>query len=124
MKRVLGLGCRRGCSLDELAELAQSVLQEAECEITALTALATVESRLEEGALCALAERWHLPLLGFAAAQLAQQVGVLSPSAVALEHTGSSSIAEAAALRAAGEGARLRVSKRKSAAATAALAYS
>ena len=124
MKRVLGLGCRRGCSLDELAELAQSVLQEAECEITALTALATVESRLEEGALCALAERWRLPLLGFTAAQLAQQVGVLSPSVVALEHTGSSSIAEAAALRAAGEGARLRVSKRKSAAATAALAYS
>lgn len=124
MKRVLGLGCRRGCSLDELAELAQSVLQEAGCEITALTALATVESRLEEGALCALAERWHLPLLGFAAAQLAKQAGVLSPSAVVVEHTGSSSIAEAAALMAAGEGARLRVSKRKSAAATAALAYS
>lgn len=123
MALVLGLGCRQGCSADELADLALAVLQEARREVAELTALATVEGRLGEGAMRTLAQHWRLPLLGFAAAQLAQQEGILTPSPKALQHAGSPSIAEAAALAAAGEGARLLVGKRKSAAATAALAY-
>lgn len=123
MALVLGLGCRQGCSVDEVAELAQAVLQEAQCDHTALTALATVTSRLEERGLCALAQRWQLPLQGFPAERLAQERGALTASDLVLQHVGSPSVAEAAALAAAGEGARLLVSKRKSAAATAALAY-
>ncbi|WP_158893929.1 MULTISPECIES: cobalamin biosynthesis protein [unclassified Pseudomonas] len=123
MALVLGLGCRRDCSVEELAELAQEVLQEAGCDPSGLTALATVDRRLQESGLQSLAQRWRLPLHGFSAERLAQQQGVASPSPVALQHTGSPSVAEAAALAAAGEGARLLVSKRKSAAATAALAY-
>lgn len=123
MALVLGLGCRQGCSVDEVAELAQAVLQEAQCDHTALTALATVTSRLEERGLCTLAQRWQLPLQGFPAERLAQERGVLTASDLVLQHVGSPSVAEAAALAAAGEGARLLVSKRKSAAATAALAY-
>ena len=123
MALVLGLGCRQGCSVEELAELAQAVLQEAGCDRSALTALATVDRRLQESALQRLAQRWHLPLHGFSADRLAQQEGVASPSPIALQHTGSPSVAEAAALAAAGAGARLLVSKRKSAAATAALPY-
>ncbi|MDR6230566.1 cobalamin biosynthesis protein CbiG [Pseudomonas sp. SORGH_AS199] len=75
MGLVLGLGCRQDCSLDELAELALGVLQEAQCDRTALTALATVASRLEERGLRALAQRWQLPLHGFTAERLAQQRG-------------------------------------------------
>ncbi|RAU34122.1 cobalamin biosynthesis protein [Pseudomonas sp. RIT411] len=123
MALVLGLGCRRGCSVEELTALALAVLQEAGCDPSALTALATVDRRVEENALQHLAQRWQLPLQGFSAERLAQQKGIAAPSAVALQHTGSPSVAEAAALAAAGEGARLRVGKRKSAAATAALAY-
>lgn len=123
MALILGLGCRQGCSVDELAELAQAVLQEAERDAKALTALATVTARLEERGLRALAQRWQLPLYGFAAERLAQERGVTSASGLVLQYVGSPSVAEAAALAAAGEGARLLVSKRKSAAATAALAY-
>lgn len=123
MALVLGLGCRRDCSVEELAELAQEVLQEAGCDRAALTALATVASRLEEDGLRTLAQRWQLPLQGFPAERLAQERGITSASKRVLQHVGSSSVAEAAALVAAGEGARLLVSKRKSAAATAALAY-
>jgi len=123
MALILGLGCRQGCSLDELAELALGVLQEARCDRTALTALATVASRLEERGLRALAQRWQLPLHGFTAERLAQERGITAASDLVLQHTGSPSVAEAAALAAAGEGAQLLVGKRKSAAATAALAY-
>lgn len=123
MTLILGLGCRRGCSVDELAELARGVLQEASCDIAGLTALATLDARLQEPGLQELARRWQLPLRGFSADHLAVRPGTTSASAVALQHTGSPSIAEAAALLAAGAEARLLVSKRKSAAATAALAY-
>lgn len=123
MALILGLGCRQGCSVDELAELAQAVLQEAERDAKALTALATVTARLEERGLRALAQRWQLPLYGFTAERLAQERGVTSASGLVLQYVGSPSVAEAAALAAAGKGARLLVSKRKSAAATAALAY-
>ncbi|WP_295466930.1 cobalamin biosynthesis protein [uncultured Pseudomonas sp.] len=123
MTRVLGVGCRQGCSTDELATLAMAVLEEADCALDTLTALATVASRLNAPAVQALAQRWQLPLLGFPAEQLAGQGDVKSPSLAVLQHTGSPSVAEAAALLAAGTGAQLRVSKRKSAAATAALAY-
>jgi len=123
MKWILGVGCRQGCTVDELAELALAVLREADCAVAALTGLATVDTRLEAPAVQALAQRWQLPLLGFPADQLARQTGVSAPSSAVLQHTGSPSVAEAAALLAAGSGAQLRVSKRKSAAATAALAY-
>ncbi|KTS79190.1 uroporphyrin-III methyltransferase [Pseudomonas oryzihabitans] len=123
MTLILGLGCRRGCSVEELAELAQAVLQEAGCQVDQLTALATLDARLEEPGLQELARLWQLPLRGFPADHLAARPGTTSASAIALQHTGSPSIAEAAALLAAGAKARLLVSKRKSAAATAALAY-
>lgn len=123
MALVLGLGCRQGCSVEELAALALAVLQEAGCDHSALTALATVDRRLPESALQSLAQRWQLPLHGFTAERLAQERGITAASDLVLQHAGSPSVAEAAALAAAGEGARLRVGKRKSAAATAALAY-
>ncbi len=123
MRLILGLGCRRGCSVDELVELAQAVLNEAGCEVDQLAALATLDTRLEEPGLQELARLWRLPLRGFPADHLATRTGTTAASAVALQHTGSPSIAEAAALLATGADARLLVSKRKSAAATAALAY-
>lgn len=123
MALILGVGCRRGCPTDELAELALAVLQEAGCTVEQLAAIATLDARLEEQGLQELARRWHLPLWGFPADRLAARPGITAASPVALQHTGSPSIAEAAALVAAGIQARLLVSKRKSAAATAALAY-
>ncbi len=82
MALVLGLGCRRGCSVEELTALALAVLQEAGCDPSALTALATVDRRLQESALQHLAQRWQLPLQGFSAERLAQQEGVASPNAL------------------------------------------
>ncbi|KUM43337.1 hypothetical protein AR540_05330 [Pseudomonas sp. EpS/L25] len=123
MTRVLGVGCRQGCPAEELAELALAVLQEANCPVETLTALATITGRLDEPAVQALAQGWRLPLRGFPADQLARQAGVSTPSPTVQQHTGSPSVAEAAALLAAGSGARLTVAKRKSPAATAALAY-
>ncbi|MEH3023867.1 MAG: cobalamin biosynthesis protein [Pseudomonas oryzihabitans] len=123
MTRVLGMGCRLGCSAEELTGLALAVLQEADWPVETLTALATVTRRLDEPAIQALAQRWRLPLRGFTTDQLAGQVGISTPSPRVGQLTGSPSVAEAAALLAAGNGARLKVAKRKSAAATAALAY-
>jgi cobalamin biosynthesis protein CbiG len=80
-------------------------------------AVATVEGRLEHPAVRALP--W--PARGYPADTLAA-VAVPNPSAVVAAAVGTASVAEAAALLAAGDGARIVVPKRRSDHATVAVA--
>ncbi|MBB4819886.1 cobalt-precorrin 5A hydrolase [Pseudomonas alcaligenes] len=127
MTLVAGLGCRRGCSEQELRALLDAALAELGLVPGHLSALASVDSKADEPGLQALALTLRLPLALLPAAQLAACEGRLSGlSAIALRETGSPGIAEAAALvqaeALAGRPARLLVEKRRSANATCALA--
>jgi cobalt-precorrin 5A hydrolase len=128
MTLVAGLGCRRGCPLDELRALLRDTLAEAGLEESNLTALASATLKADEEGLTALAAALDLPLALFTPQQLAaceKRLG--EPSETVRAATGSTSVAEAAALLQAdaqgGAPACLLVGKRRSEQATCALAF-
>ncbi|MFS2125659.1 cobalamin biosynthesis protein [Pseudomonas sp. Pseusp97] len=128
MTLVAGLGCRRGCPLDELRALLRETLAEAGLDESNLTALASATLKADEEGLAALAAALDLPLALFTPQQLAvceKRLG--EPSEAVRSATGSASVAEAAALLQAeaqgGAPARLLVGKRRSDQATCALAF-
>lgn len=75
-----------------------------------LTALATAADKADAAAIRALAQELSLPLRAVALDQLATQTGASLASAVPVRY-GARSVAEAAALAAAGPGARLVVGR-------------
>ncbi|RSS81281.1 Rv2231c family pyridoxal phosphate-dependent protein CobC [Streptomyces sp. WAC06614] len=117
---VVGVGARAGVSAAEVRALVEETLRAAGLSPAAVTALATVESKAVEPGLAEAAERFGVPLLGLSSEELAA-VAVPHPAEVVREATGTASVAEAAALAGSG-GGRLLVTKRKSAAATCAVA--
>ncbi|MBD9631719.1 MULTISPECIES: cobalamin biosynthesis protein [unclassified Pseudomonas] len=128
MTLVAGLGCRRGCPLDELRALLRETLAEAGLDESNLTALASATLKADEEGLTALAAALDLPLALFTPQQLAaceKRLG--DPSETVRAATGSVSVAEAAGLLQAeaqgGAPARLLVGKRRSEQATCALAF-
>lgn len=116
---VVGAGCSRGCPPEELQALVEETLADAGPGV--VVALATIDSRANEPCLVAAAAANAVPLRAHPVAALAR-VEVPNPSAVVERHVGTASVAEAAALLAAGPGAALRVGKRRSAHATCAVA--
>ncbi|MBL6078242.1 cobalamin biosynthesis protein [Belnapia sp. T18] len=105
---VAGFGCRRGAPAEAIAAALDAALHDAGCTLAALTALATSTAKAAEPGLQAMAARLALPLTtppDAALAAAAPACITASPRVEAL--TGLPSLAEAAALAAAGPGARL-----------------
>ncbi|KAF1051051.1 MAG: Cobalt-precorrin-5A hydrolase [Stenotrophomonas maltophilia] len=124
---VAGLGCRRGCPVDELHALLCTTLAEAGLDVAALSALASAAAKADEPGLRQLAERLGLPIAFLSAAQLAAQRDAVTPASARVQAVvGEAGVCEAAALAQArilgGQPARLCVEKRRSAQATCALA--
>jgi cobalt-precorrin 5A hydrolase / cobalt-factor III methyltransferase / precorrin-3B C17-methyltransferase len=115
---VVGVGCSRGASADEILGLIDETLAEAGLCPESVSGLATVDAKRNEAGLVEAAARRGWPLACFPATRLAS-VPVPNPSDAALAAVGTPSVAEAAALAA---GGTLVVPKRKSAHATAAVA--
>lgn len=113
---VVGAGCSLGCPVEELAALVDETLEPLDGTVVAV---ASVDRRAEEPCVTALAARFGVPLRTYAAEQL-ERVDVPTPSRVVQAHVGTPSVAEAAALLAAG--GRLIVPKRRSPHATCAIA--
>ncbi|MGG2465306.1 cobalamin biosynthesis protein [Streptomyces sp. RGM 3693] len=111
---VVGVGARRGVAAEEVVELVGAALAVVGRSPAALVALATVEAKAAEPGVLGAARRLGVPLWSFPAAELAA-VRVPAPSAAARAAVGTPSVAEAAALLAAGPGAHLVLGKRVSA---------
>lgn len=124
---IAGLGCRSGCSRDELLDLLHQSLAQQGLALEQLSGLASSEHKSTEPGLLQLAEELGLPITFLPSADLARYHGRLSEtSELALRTTGSAGVAEASALALAehlgGGEARLLLTKQKSANATLALA--
>ncbi|MFD6936535.1 Rv2231c family pyridoxal phosphate-dependent protein CobC [Streptomyces goshikiensis] len=115
---VVGVGGRAGVSVSEVCALVEETLRAAGLATEAVTALATLDAKTGEAGIAGAAERFGVPLIGYPAEELAA-VEVPQPSEAVREATGTPSVAEAAALAGGGE---LLVPKRRSAAATCAVA--
>ncbi|MCX2182980.1 Rv2231c family pyridoxal phosphate-dependent protein CobC [Streptomyces sp. SKN60] len=126
---IVGVGARSGVTADEVLGLVGAALREAGLTGAAVTALATLDVRAGEPGIVGAAARLGagagagVPVRGFGRAELAG-VAVPHPSERPLAATGTASVAEAAALRAAGPGAVLVVPKRKTRRVTCAIARS
>jgi cobalt-precorrin 5A hydrolase/precorrin-3B C17-methyltransferase len=114
---VAGVGASSDAPPGAVATLLDAVLAEAGLARAAVGEVATIDRRAHDVALRAIG----LPIRAFRADELAA-VAVPSPSAVVARAIGSPSVAEAAALLAAGSGATLVVEKRKNDVATVAIA--
>jgi cobalamin biosynthesis protein CbiG len=114
---VVGVGLSTTASPRELADLVDTALADALVPGSEVHTVATLEARHDHPAVVALG--W--PVLAFPAELLAT-VDVPTPSGRVTTETGTPSVAEAAALLGAGEGAELVVAKRTSAHAAVALA--
>ncbi|MET9293019.1 Rv2231c family pyridoxal phosphate-dependent protein CobC [Streptomyces sp. NPDC003077] len=113
----IGVGARRGVPagevLDLIADALSSVAAPARPDSSSIAVLATVDGKADEPGVIEAARRLGVPLRTFPAEVLAA-VPVPRPSALVAAVTGTPSVAEAAALAAAGPGATLLVPKRKS----------
>lgn len=114
---VAGIGASTDPPAEELAELLRASLTEAGLSHRSLRAVATIDRRATEPAVGSLG----LPVVAFTPNELAA-VDVPNPSEVVRAAVGTGSVAEAAALLAAGPGATLVLTKRASAHCTVALA--
>ena len=105
--RVAGLGFRAMADVASLREALQ--LAGGTVELSALDALATAEDKANAPALVALAAELGLPIIAVPLAQLTIQIAAPSPKVPA--RYGAHSLAEAAAMAAAGPGAHLTRSR-------------
>lgn len=116
-----GLGCNRGTAAAEMDDLLIATLAAHGLSPLALAGLASVAAKADEPGLHDLAQRRGLAIKFYPAAEL-DAVAVPNPSDQPARHVGTHSVAEAAALIAAGPGGSLIVQKQKSINATLALA--
>ncbi|MGV6812081.1 MAG: precorrin-3B C(17)-methyltransferase [Brevirhabdus sp.] len=120
---ALGLGAARGCGVDEMQALVMQTLAENGIATGEVASVHSVDLKADEAAIHAVAgflgvpARFHNPQ-----ALEALTPRLANPSDVVFAEVGCHGVAEAAALEAAGPGARLTVEKTKSANATCALA--
>jgi cobalt-precorrin 5A hydrolase / precorrin-3B C17-methyltransferase len=120
---ALGIGCERGCSAAEIAELADATLAESGFEIGAVAAVVSIELKRAEPGILTLAATLGVPVWFFTAARLLAETERLSErSATAFRATGCWGVAEGAALAACGADGVLLVPKRQSQRATCAVA--
>ncbi|MFH8242354.1 precorrin-3B C(17)-methyltransferase [Streptomyces sp. NPDC018321] len=112
---VIGVGASKGAPVDEVLGLVEEALRDAGLSAASVAGLATVDAKAEEPGIVGAAERLGVPLVTYAAGELAG-VEVPNPSDAPLAAVGTPSVAEAAALVRGGE---LLVPKRKSAASPA-----
>lgn len=111
---IAGIGCRPSCPASAILALVAAAGRRPDL-------IATIDLRLSAPGLLAAAAALDLQLRGFSAADLRRQP-TLTAAPAAARHLGTPSVAEAAALAAAGPGGRLILPRIQNECATLALA--
>jgi cobalamin biosynthesis protein CbiG len=120
---LVGIGCERGVSADEITGTVTDTLAEAGLAATAVALLCSIDTKRDDLALKEAALRFGRPLRLFDAATLeAETPRLANPSELVFRIVGCHGVAEAAALAAAGAAARLIVPKRRAGRVTCAVA--
>ncbi len=117
---VLGVGCNRGTTADEIVEAIELVLREHALSLKSVRTLATVDAKREEAGLIEAATRLGLPLAFCDKATLNAVRDVPNASEAPMKFVGVQGVAEPSAL--AVSGGRLVVEKVKSGNVTVAVA--
>ena len=122
---VAGIGCRRGAPASDIEAAIRAALLRANVAARSLDSIATIAAKNAEVGIQAAAKQFGVPVVLVSDADLqAAEPRTKTRSERVREITGVSSVAEAAALAAAGPSARLISSRLVIGAATCALAIS
>lgn len=104
---VVGIGCNRGTSAEEIELAVRSKLKQSFLAFTSIACIASIEAKRDEEGLIAFAESHGLPLKFFTAEEL-NKVNMPSPvSPYAQKAVGAKGVCEPAALLASGMGEML-----------------
>ncbi len=119
---VLGIGCRKGKSEEDIAALAEKVLSQNGIAAGALVGVASADLKREEPGLIEFCRKRELPFETYSSETLAALAGSFSSSEFVREVAKVDNVCERAALKLAGEGARLIIKKQAENGVTAAVA--
>lgn len=119
---VLGVGCRKGKSAQEIREVADELLQKAQVSPQALCGAASIDLKKDEAGLLECCRAYGVELNTYTAEELLQAAGTFAGSEFVRQTTGVDNVCERAALLAAGPGGRLIAGKYAKNGVTAALA--
>jgi cobalt-precorrin 5A hydrolase / precorrin-3B C17-methyltransferase len=115
---AVGIGCERGASIQEVQQLVSETLEQFLISPAAIGCFASIDLKEDEAAIAAFGD-----VRFFSTKELNAQSGrIAKPSEIVRAEVGTPSVAEAAALAAAGPDAQLIVTKQKSKRATVAIA--
>nr|WP_325252701.1 precorrin-3B C(17)-methyltransferase [Amylibacter sp.] len=119
---ALGLGCARGCDVDEMWALVQKTLAENGIAAGAIACVGSLDLKGDEPAMIQTAARLGVPYRVFTAAELESETPRLAtPSDVVFAEVGCHGVSEGAALALGGAAGVLTVEKQKTANATCAV---
>jgi cobalt-precorrin 5A hydrolase/precorrin-3B C17-methyltransferase len=120
---ALGIGCERGCAVEEVVTLVRDCLAEAGLTPAAVAAIVSVDLKVDEPAIHALAALLGVAARFFPASRLLDETARLTiRSEAAFRATGCWGVAEGAAFAAVGTEGALVVPRRQSRHATCAIA--
>ena len=120
---VLGIGCARDCTFEELEALVDAALNRIGICSEDLAGVVSLDLKADERAILRYVDEYNLPFRVFDAASLeAEAPRLANPSEVVFTEVGCHGVSEGAALAAAGPDATLVVEKQKTANATVAIA--
>jgi len=121
--RVAGIGCRRGASAEEIEAVITLALERLEAGVRRVDALATLAEKTAEPGIVEAARWLAMPLVACAPEDMRRVDDRIATRSERVEQaTGVASVAEAAALVAAGQGSRLIVPRIATPRATCAIA--
>ncbi|MFC4077807.1 cobalt-precorrin 5A hydrolase [Salinithrix halophila] len=98
---VLGMGCNRGTSLEELEEVVQRTLLEQKFSLKSVRNIATIDLKKDEPGLVALAEKYGWRMDVYTPEEL-NTVTLKNPSETVYKYTGAYGVSEPAALLSSG----------------------
>ncbi|MGJ5208231.1 cobalamin biosynthesis protein [Bradyrhizobium sp. HKCCYLR20261] len=120
---ALGIGCRRDISADAIEAVVVQALTVARLSTAEITVIATAADKQDEPGIIETAKRLQRPLLGIAADELSAVADLTVTRSDRVQRLkGVPSVAETAALAAAGRNARLILPRLAHASATCAIA--
>jgi len=109
---VVGIGCKRGKSYEDIKSFFDEVVTELGINKSRISAISSIDLKENEEGLCKLAEAIGIPFVTFPAEQLNRLNGDFSGSDFVKDNVGVDNVCERSALMAAGEGGKLILRKK------------
>lgn len=124
-RHVIGIGCERDTSAQEVIDLVEQVLQDHKIPKTCIAGIASIDLKADETAIHEAAKYLNVPTRFYSAAVLEEETPrLVHPSEVVFAEVGCHGVSEGAALASVGQDGELIVPKVKSKRATVAIARS